>query len=292
MPSVERVECRLKVLLLAALKANEFVPHASDFFPVAAFKCKVLQWQARSREVARAERERIENVASALIALTHAPRSLCSRLLPGEVVHHLYDPKDLTCFSPRPAAWDALWQACSDAGITRFKQPFCKDLWDAWMLAQRASQKGLAERKFLPDQVAELLAHDPWQAQQAGSGAPRLAKDPEQACVQEVHRHLRSVGLQEAGVSAATMFVPRQRPALQRSHAIRGFLETMPPERRPYLPQRNCWNAKKKAWVRPHKTCWMQDEACISPCKTSLRRVFKASGRSCSRKACRAKRSA
>ena len=32
MPSVERVECRLEVLLLAALRANEFVPHASDFF--------------------------------------------------------------------------------------------------------------------------------------------------------------------------------------------------------------------------------------------------------------------
>ena len=155
-------------------------------------------------------------------------------------------PKDLIRFSPRPADWDALWQACFRAGITRFKQPFCEELWGVWMLARRALQKGLAERQFLPDQVAELLAHDPWQAQQAGSGAPQPAQDPEQACVQEVQRHLRSVGLQEAGVSAATMFVPRQRHALQRSHAIRGFLETMPPERRPYLPQRNCWNEKKK----------------------------------------------
>ena len=154
-------------------------------FPVAEFKCKVLRWQARSREVARAERERVENVASALIALTHAPRTLCSRLLPGEVVHHLYAPKDLIRFSPRPADWDALWQACFDAGITRFKQPFCEELWGVWMLARRALQKGLAERQFLPDQVAELLAHDPWQAQQAGSGAPQPAKDPERACVQD-----------------------------------------------------------------------------------------------------------
>ena len=87
--------------------------------------------------------------------------------------------------------------------------------------------------------------------------------------VQEVHRHLRSVGLQEAGVSAATMFVPRQRPALQRSHAIRRFLETMPPERRPYLPQK----------CTARKNSWSKDEACISPCKTSLRRVFKSIGK-------------
>ena len=32
MPSVERVECRLEVLLLAALKAHEFVPHTNNFF--------------------------------------------------------------------------------------------------------------------------------------------------------------------------------------------------------------------------------------------------------------------
>ena len=248
MPSVERVECRLEVLLLAALKANEFVPHASDFFPVAEFKCKVLQWQAQCAKVRNRERELVHSVASALIAFLHAPRALCSRLLPGEVVHHLYAPKDLIRFTPRPADWDALWQACFRAGNTRFKQPFCEEFWGVWMLARRALQKGLAERQFLPDQVAELLAHDPWQAQQAGSGAPHPTKDPEQACVQEVHRHLRSVGLQEAGVSAATMFVPRQRPALQRSHAIRRFLETMPPEGRPYLPQKR--TAKKKAGVR------------------------------------------
>ena len=185
MPSVERVECRLEVLLLAALKANEFVPHASGFFPVADFKCKVLQWQARSREVARAERERVNNVASALISFTHAPRALCSRLLPGEVVHHLYDPKDLICFSPRPAAWDALWQACYHAGITRFKQPLCGEHWGVWTRARNVLQLGLEQRQFLPDQVAELLAHDPWQAQQPGSGAPQPAKDPERACVQD-----------------------------------------------------------------------------------------------------------
>ena len=236
---------------------------------MAEFKCKVLQWQAQCAKVRSRERERVHSVASALIAFHHAPRALCSRLLPGEVVHHLYAPKDLIRFSPRPADWDALWQACFRAGITRFKQPFCEELWGVWMLARRVLQKGLAERQFLPDQVAELLAHDPWQAQQAGSGAPQPAKDPEQACVQEIHRHLRSVGLQEAGVSAATMFVPRQRPALQRSYAIRRFLETMPPQSRPYLPQ------KRTA----EKDSWSQDEARISPCKTSFGRVFQGIGK-------------
>ena len=218
---------------LGCPQGERFCAARQRLFPVAEFKCKVLQWQAQCAKVRSRERERVHSVASALIAFHHAPRALCSRLLPGEVVHHLYAPKDLSRFSPRPADWDALWQACFRAGITRFKQPFCEELWGVWMLARRVLQKGLAERQFLPDQVAELLAHNPWQAQQAGSGAPQPAKDPEQACVQEVHRHLRSVGLQEAGVSAATMFVPRQRPALQRSHAIRRLLETMPPDRRP-----------------------------------------------------------
>ena len=128
-------------------------------FLVAKFKCQVLQWRAQCAKVLSRERERVRNVASALIAFTHAPRALCSRLLPGEVVHHLYAPKDLIRFSPRPADWDALWQACFRAGITRFKQPFCKELWGVWILARRVLQKGLAERQFLPDQVAELLAH-------------------------------------------------------------------------------------------------------------------------------------
>ena len=130
-------------------------------FPVAEFKCKVLQWQAQCAKVWRRERERVDSVASALIAFNHTPRALCSRLLPGVVVHHLYAPKDLICYSPRPADWDALWQACFRAGITRFKQPFCEGHLGVGMLARRALQKGLAERQFLPDQVAELLAHDP-----------------------------------------------------------------------------------------------------------------------------------
>ena len=72
MPSVERVECRLEVLLLAALKANEFVPHASDF-PAVEFNCKVSQWQAQEAKVRSREREQVRNVASAFIAFTHAP---------------------------------------------------------------------------------------------------------------------------------------------------------------------------------------------------------------------------
>ena len=234
-------------------------------FPVAAFKCKALQWQDERRKVWRRERERVQSVASALIAFNHTPLALCSRLLPGEVVHHLYAPKDLIRYSPRRADWEALWQACFRAGITRFKQPFCNEHWGVWTLARRTLQQGLAERQFLPDQVAELLAHDPWQAQQAGSGAPQPAKSPEQASMQEVQRHLRSVGLQEAGVPGAIVFAPRPRPGLQRSLAIRRFLETMPPQSRPYLPQKR--TAKKDSWS--------QDEARISPCKTSFRRVFK-----------------
>ena len=235
--------------------------HTRDFFPVAEFKCKVLQWQAQSDKVQKIERERIHSVASALIALSHCPRALCSRLLPGEVVHHLYEPKDLICFWPRPADWDALWQACFLAGITRFRGPLCREHLGVWKAARAALQKGLAARQFLPDQVAELLAHDPEQPQRQRSGVPQPAADPaEQDCVHNVHKHLCGVGLQEDGVSAAIMFVPRQRVAIQRSHAIRRFLETMPPEKRPHLDQ-NMLRAG--------------EDLHISWCKTDLTKVLK-----------------
>ena len=77
MPSVERVECRLEVLLLAALKANEFVPHASDFFSsggvqmqglaVAGTMCEGAEQRARTGSQCCLRTHRLPSCATSLV---------------------------------------------------------------------------------------------------------------------------------------------------------------------------------------------------------------------------------